>query len=62
MSDISNRLPDMFETVGTANSAGVVVAMIVGVSVIPTIFLHWRGGHWRKTRQARVDSRESVNM
>ncbi|KAJ6027626.1 uncharacterized protein N7446_003778 [Penicillium canescens] len=37
----------MFETVGIAPSAGIGAAMIVVVSVIPTIFLHWRGRVWR---------------
>ena len=29
-------------------SSGVGVALIVGVSVIPTLLLHWRGGLWLK--------------
>lgn len=33
----------MLETVGVAASAGVATAMIVVVSVIPTVFVHWRG-------------------
>lgn len=37
----------MFETVGIAPSAGIGAAMIVVASVIPTIFLHWRGRVWR---------------
>ncbi|KAJ5754059.1 uncharacterized protein N7511_008212 [Penicillium nucicola] len=37
----------MFETVGIAASAGIGAAMIVVVSVIPTICLHWRGRVWR---------------
>ena len=40
----------MFATVGVAASSGVGVALIVGISVIPTLFLHWRGHAWRKTR------------
>ena len=44
----------MFANVGVANSSGIVVAMIVVVSVIPTIFLHWRGGHWRLSKQDAV--------
>lgn len=41
----------MFEDVGIAASAGIVVALIVGVSFIPTIFLHWQGHRFHK----RVD-------
>ncbi|CAP99479.1 putative transporter [Penicillium chrysogenum] len=37
----------MFETVGIAPSAGIGSALVVAVSVIPTIFLHWRGKVWR---------------
>ncbi|KAL1304083.1 hypothetical protein AAFC00_000518 [Neodothiora populina] len=50
-------LPDMFATVGTAGSAGVVVAMIIGVSVIPTIYLHCRGERWRDAKRARHEAR-----
>ncbi|GAB1211564.1 hypothetical protein ATERTT37_000687 [Aspergillus terreus] len=39
--------PDMFENVGIAESAGVCVALMVGVSVIPTLFLHFLGRKWR---------------
>lgn len=41
----------MFETVGIAPSAGVASALIVVVSVIPTIFLHWRGKIWRRDEE-----------
>ncbi|KAJ5790872.1 uncharacterized protein N7518_007883 [Penicillium psychrosexuale] len=37
----------MFETVGIAPSAGIGSALVVCVSVIPTIFLQWRGKGWR---------------
>lgn len=37
----------MFENVGVAPSAGIACAMIVVVSVIPTIYLHWRGKSFR---------------
>ncbi|KAJ9194007.1 hypothetical protein DTO164E3_7595 [Paecilomyces variotii] len=39
--------PDMFESIGTAASAGVTTALMVGVSAIPTILLHWQGKKWR---------------
>jgi len=32
----------MFESVGIAGSAGVVVALICGVSFIPIALLHWQ--------------------
>ncbi|KAJ5357715.1 Major facilitator superfamily domain general substrate transporter [Penicillium brevicompactum] len=38
----------MFENVGIAPSAGIGSAMVVVVSVIPTIFLQWKGQAWRK--------------
>ena len=57
MTDDPNRLPAMFATVGTANSAGVVVALIVGVSVIPIIFLHFKGEHWRNRKGEAVVAR-----
>lgn len=41
----------MFEDVGVAASAGIVVALIAGVSFIPTVFLHWQGQRFHK----RVD-------
>ncbi|KAJ6028213.1 hypothetical protein N7540_003789 [Penicillium herquei] len=39
--------PYMFDNVGVAPSAGIAAAMIVVVSVIPTIFLHARGKSMR---------------
>ncbi|KAE8152438.1 major facilitator superfamily domain-containing protein [Aspergillus avenaceus] len=39
--------PPMFETVGVAASSGVGCALIVGVSVIPTLCLQWMGRNWR---------------
>ncbi|KAK1141067.1 hypothetical protein N8T08_009640 [Aspergillus melleus] len=38
--------PDMFESVGIANSSGVITALIMGVSFIPTALLHWQGHRW----------------
>lgn len=37
----------MFKTVGWGGGAGIAVALMMGVIVIPTIFLQWRGSHWR---------------
>lgn len=39
--------PQMFENVGWGGGAGIAVALIVSVSVIPTIILQWRGSRWR---------------
>ncbi|EIT80122.1 major facilitator superfamily domain-containing protein [Aspergillus flavus] len=39
--------PPMFESVGVAASAGVGCALLVGVSVIPTLCLHFMGRRWR---------------
>ncbi|KAL5336247.1 major facilitator superfamily domain-containing protein [Aspergillus crustosus] len=41
--------PGMFENVGIAASAGVCVALMVGVSVLPTIFLQMKGRLFRPT-------------
>ncbi|RLL93220.1 hypothetical protein CFD26_101575 [Aspergillus turcosus] len=38
----------MFEKVGVARSAGVVTALIMGVSFLPTVLLHWRGSTLRR--------------
>ncbi|KAJ6116009.1 hypothetical protein N7523_006426 [Penicillium sp. IBT 18751x] len=38
----------MFDNVGIAPSAGIGAALIVGCSVIPTLFLQWRGRKWRQ--------------
>jgi hypothetical protein len=43
----SFRFPDMFTSVGVAASAGVVAALIVGVSILPTVLVQWRGQKWR---------------
>ncbi|KAL4798014.1 major facilitator superfamily domain-containing protein [Aspergillus venezuelensis] len=40
--------PAMFESVGIANSSGVVTALIMGASFFPTVYLHLRGHRWRK--------------
>lgn len=37
----------MFESVGIAASSGICCALVVGVSVIPTILLQWKGDSWR---------------
>lgn len=36
----------MFESVGVARSAGVIAALIMGVSFIPIALLHWQGKRW----------------
>jgi len=33
----------MFESIGLKASAGVGTALMIGVSVVPTIYLHFRG-------------------
>jgi hypothetical protein len=37
----------MFTNVGLYGSAGIAVALIVGVSIIPTILVQWKGKNWR---------------
>lgn len=38
--------PQMFETVGWGGGAGIAVALMVGVSVVPTVVLQWCGSKW----------------
>ncbi|KAL4963769.1 putative MFS multidrug transporter [Aspergillus stella-maris] len=40
--------PAMFESVGIANSSGIVTALIMGASFFPMVYLHLRGHRWRK--------------
>lgn len=44
----------MFASVGVAASSGVGAALIVGVSVIPTMLVHWKGPSWRKAYQNTI--------
>lgn len=37
----------MFANVGLVSSAGIAVALIVGVSILPTILVQWKGQNWR---------------
>lgn len=53
---VYNRFPDMFENVGVAKSAGVATALLVGVSLIPTMLLQWRGQAWRRAEKAVVNA------
>ncbi|KAJ5951502.1 uncharacterized protein N7479_009915 [Penicillium vulpinum] len=39
--------PQMFEVVGWAGGAGIAIALIVCVSIIPTILVQWKGATWR---------------
>jgi hypothetical protein len=39
----------MFTSVGVAASSGVAAALIVGVSILPTLFIQWRGERYRST-------------
>jgi hypothetical protein len=43
----STRFPQMIANVGLNGSAGIVTALMVAISVIPTILLQWRGSRWR---------------
>jgi hypothetical protein len=40
----------MFESVGIANSSGVVTALIMGASFIPMVLMHWQGKNWYTKR------------
>lgn len=39
--------PTMIQNVGFYGSAGITTALMVGVSMIPTFFLQWKGHTWR---------------
>ncbi|OKL62337.1 hypothetical protein UA08_02289 [Talaromyces atroroseus] len=43
--------PSMFDNVGVADSAGVAAALLVGVSLFPTIILQYCGSDWRRNRK-----------
>ncbi|KAJ5900072.1 hypothetical protein N7495_004816 [Penicillium taxi] len=36
----------MFDNVGIANSSGIIAALVMGASFIPTVFLQWQGRRW----------------
>jgi len=44
----------MFTNIGVAKSAIVVSALIVGVSIIPTMALQWKGSSWRSYKRANA--------
>ncbi|KAF2638534.1 MFS general substrate transporter [Massarina eburnea CBS 473.64] len=46
--------PQMFEKIGLSASAGVAVALVVGVSLLPTVLLQWKGTALRHTMNARI--------
>lgn len=43
---IDLRFTDLFDSVGIAKTSGVVAALIMGASFIPTALLHWKGEKW----------------
>lgn len=40
------RFTAMFDSVGISASSGVVAALIMGASFLPTVFLQWKGKKW----------------
>lgn len=50
----------MFANVGVATSAAVVCGLIAGVSVIPTIYLQYRGKHHRHNRATAAEEKQAV--
>jgi hypothetical protein len=51
----------MFTNVGVAASSGVVAALIVGVSILPTLFIQWRGDRYRGTgKNIPADQEQAV--
>jgi hypothetical protein len=47
LTDRFYRFPKMFTSVGVTAGAAVVAALIVGVSILLTMLLQWRGQLWR---------------
>lgn len=46
----------MFDSVGIANSSGVVTALIMGASFIPTMLLHLQGNRWHRSSTDSLSS------
>ncbi|GAB7338048.1 hypothetical protein MBLNU457_4417t1 [Dothideomycetes sp. NU457] len=46
--------PPMFEALGIENSAGVIIGMVAGISIIPTIILHFMGSKKHKASSRKV--------
>jgi len=44
----------MFEDVGIANSARDAVAVFVGASVLPTLFVQWKGDALRRDKTVPI--------
>jgi hypothetical protein len=49
----------MIENIGFAKSTAVSTAMIVGVSIVPTVLLQWKGGHWHGKEASEAKSADS---
>jgi hypothetical protein len=46
----------MFTNIGIAASGGVAAALIIGVSIFPTMLVQWRGDRWRgQEKEIAVD-------
>lgn len=46
----------MFDSVGIAKSSGIVTALIIGASFIPTMLLHWKGNRWHRSSTDSLSS------
>jgi hypothetical protein len=53
---LSDRFPSMFTSVGVAASAGVAAALMVCVSILPTIAVQMMGRGWRGVKEAEIAS------
>jgi hypothetical protein len=49
----------MIKNIGFGASAGVSTAMIVAVSILPTILLQWKGRRWQKRSNKTGESYHS---
>lgn len=41
----------MIANVGLVKSIGIIAALIIAVSMLPTLVLQWKGSLWRKNTQ-----------
>lgn len=47
LTDLAARFPQMIENVGYKGSTGIIIALIIVGSVVPTIAVQWQGHRWR---------------
>ena len=43
-----HRFPTLIEEIGLSKSTAIFTAMIIGVSILPTMLVQWKGERWHK--------------